>query len=106
MNAVTLNSTLIVSGGNNLTLGGVTTQSLGNRTLTNNLAAGTLRVNNLVMSDGAAARTLTVNGTGPTVIGTINNNGFTNILTNSVTGGGSLVIDTNIFLSEALETRP
>ena len=104
MNAVTLNSTLIVSGGNNLTLGGVTTQSLGNRTLTNNLAAGTLRVNNLVMSDGAAARTLTVNGTGPTVIGTINNNGFTNILTNSVTGGGSLVIDTNIFLSEASGT--
>jgi fibronectin-binding autotransporter adhesin len=76
-NAFVLDTNLTVSGGNSLEIGGSTTISTGNRTLTNNLtgpAALTLS-GTVILGEAAGARFFTVSGTGATVINGVVVNG-------------------------------
>jgi autotransporter-associated beta strand protein len=71
-NALLLSSGLFATGSNNLTFDGVITMNVGNRTFTNNLAAGKVETltNTIFTSEvgGAAQRTPTFTGTGTTFI--------------------------------------
>ncbi len=94
---------LTVAGSNSITMGGLTTVSGNNRTVTNSLTAGTLRLASVQLAELSTARTLTVTGVGTTEIGTLINFGADNTLNNTNTTV-PLTIDTNIFLSDDIAT--
>lgn len=80
-NAFVLNTNLTVSGTNNLEIGGTTTISGNNRSITNNLTGPAVLTlsGNVILGETGFARNLTVNGTGATVInGTVVNGGAAN----------------------------
>jgi autotransporter-associated beta strand protein len=87
-NATTLAGNLTIAGTNNFTFGALLNQSGGDRTLTNSLtspAALLIPALNLAETGAAAARILTIAGTGATTITALVNNDQNNTLTNSLT---------------------
>jgi autotransporter-associated beta strand protein len=95
-NAITHTGTFTIGGSNAITLAGTYTHSGGNRTLNNNDSGGlTLSGSVLLANDNVTARTLTLAGTGNTVIsGNISNNSAGNTVASSLTknGAGTLTL--------------
>jgi autotransporter-associated beta strand protein len=93
-NAVRLGGNLVFSGTDHLTFSGTTTQT-NNRTVTNS-ASGTLTFSNISLSDSTTSRTLTLTGTGETVIsGVIANGGGSTAGRITKTGVGRLILQGN-----------
>jgi autotransporter-associated beta strand protein len=97
-NTFTLNASGTVSGSENLIFTGAFTESGNSRTLTSSITSGktfTLAGNVFLANDNTTGRTLTINGTGATVVsGTIANNASGNSIASSLiySGTGSLTL--------------
>ena len=90
-NAVTLKASSTIAGSQNLTFSGVLTQSGGSRTLTVNNTASAIFTGGLRLSNNKTARSLTISGSGNTVVNSVISNGATATAGNLIqTGTGTL----------------
>ncbi len=90
-NNITLKVSSTIGGSQNLTFSGMLTQSGGNRTLTVNNTASAIFTGGIRLSEKTTARTLTIAGTGNTIVNSVISNGARAKSGNLIqTGSGTL----------------
>jgi autotransporter-associated beta strand protein len=91
--AVTLSNTLTLAGASSISITGTLTNSTGNRTITNNITSPAgATFNNINLSEGNTGRTLTISGTGTTIVSGVMADGGSGAGALSKTGTGTLVL--------------